>query len=287
MGGYPRSLFIAVAIPGTISIAFMDELYRGMKHLAAAHDVNILGGDTTKSLSHLVIAVTIVGEAPAAHVKLRSSARPGDWIGVTGTLGDARMGLHILRQGTGASPLQETRSEGMVLHKETGVAQPAGKEAPESLRETLVRRFLEPRPYINEGLFLGEQPAVHAMIDLSDGLASDIRHICGQSRCGAVIDTESVPISDEVRQYGAITGLDPVSEALSGGEDYRLLFTVDAASASTIGKAYRERFNEEIRFIGKITQGEGVFTRQRDGRVSPLAEKGFDHFSSADESGEK
>ena len=193
----------------------------------------LVGGDTTASDSGLVVNVTAIGRIADSHIKRRSDARPGDLIAVGGSLGESGAGLRDILAGRYDTPLAQ-------IHR-------------------------NPAPQVAEGIWLGERPEVHAMMDISDGIASDLRHILHRSGVGAEVDTECIP-----------TPVD-LETAVSGGEDYKLLFTVAPESANTLLSNYRLRFGDEFHFIGRITGGNHL-EWLRNGTPLPVDWQGFRHY---------
>lgn len=185
MGGKPRTSFLSLALTSDLPSGWLEKFLEGYKALSLKYNTLLAGGDTTSSADRLCISVTVTGEAKRGKAVLRSGARPGDLVCVTGILGESAAGLGIILKG-GARTAEQER---------------------------LVRRHYLPEPRIPEGLALASCEGVHAMMDISDGVASDIRHIMEESGVGAVIDTHNPAY------YG--------EHALDGGEDYELLFTVD------------------------------------------------------------
>ena len=197
MGGKPVGTFLSCALPKTLDDGFLKGFFEGYKALSERFDCPLLGGDTTSSLDKLCINITVLGICEAGRSRKRSAAQPGDLICVTGPLGDSAAGLKVI--------LENTASE-----KEEGI-----------LRE----RHYRPVPRIEEGMKLAATPGVNAMMDISDGIGSDLRHILEESGTGARVDVRNLPLSAELRTVCARRGWDPVERALNGGEDYELLFT--------------------------------------------------------------
>ena len=218
---------------------WIDRFMKGYSELCGKFGVPLLGGDTSASPSELFINVTVIGECPHGRALLRSSARPGDLICVTGPLGDSAAGLKlILENAKDASP------------------------------ELVCRHYL-PMPRVEEGIALRECPGVHAMMDISDGIASDLRHILEASGAGAEIELAEVPLSGEMRAVCEERGWDAAELAVSGGEDYELLVTM---APEALDRA-RNALNGRLFVIGRIVEGDGI--RWIGGNKEY---KGFTHF---------
>lgn len=251
MGGTAREAFVSIAIPADYPLDKLDDIYRGMKTLAAAFDVNILGGDTTGSLADLVINVAVYGQAPAAQVLYRNGAEAGDVLLATGVLGDSRAGLHLI--------LNRLTADTPALEK-------------------LLAAHRHPEPHLQEGRFLATFGGVHAAIDVSDGLSADIAHILTESGTGAKIFADALPISDELKEFCARFGFDPVEVALAGGEDYVLLCTSAARTAGALALAFENSFKRPLFHIGEITAEGGLLLVRSDGSNAPIGMTGWDHF---------
>lgn len=197
MGGKPIATFLSLALPKTLPEQWMQEFMEGYNGISEKYGAALLGGDTTCSPDRICINVAVLGTCPRGKARLRSAARPGDLVCVTGTLGDSAAGLRLILGGQkGAAP-------------------------------RLMDRHYTPTPRVEEGLALSCLPGVHAMMDISDGVGSDLRHILDESGVGARIDTGKLPISKELQDLCIKKGWDPRELALCGGEDYELLFTMD------------------------------------------------------------
>lgn len=192
MGGRPIHLLVSLAVPPQLDMRWVRAFYSGMRRLADAHGVSIVGGDTSASPGPLFVDVTVVGSC--RRPVLRRGAKPGDAIVVSRTLGDSAAGLLALQSAT--------------------------------IDRVLMRRHLCPHPEIALGRALAARGIPSAMIDLSDGLSRDLRNLCEASRCGARVEAEALPISRAVRRLCARLSRDPLAMALHGGEDYGLLFAV-------------------------------------------------------------
>lgn len=251
MGGSPLEAFVSIAIPDDCPLEYIDTIYDGIRGLAGRFGVNILGGDTTGSKKDLIINIAVTGSADSEQLLLRDGAKPGDWVYLTGFVGDSRAGLQIILDRL---------------------------ERNDSLLAELYQRHCRPFPHIDEGLFLATSEAVTTAIDVSDGVASDLGHILSQSGCGAVIDTRHLPLSSELSQFGERYSIDTIDFALNGGEDYVLLCTVQAEKADELEAAFLSQFGRPIFRIGEINRSMKLEVIDRDGRLRPFESKGWDHF---------
>jgi len=251
MGGEARQAFVSIAIPADCSLVYLEDLYEGMKQLAAEFDVNILGGDTTGSKTDLIVNVAVYGTVPADELLARDAARPGDILFSTGYLGDSRAGLHLILNGI---------------------------EADDPHLQSLYRAHVRPPPHLREGRFLAARSGVHAAIDTSDGLSSDLGHIARQSRVGAILQADRLPISDALKAFCRRFDFDPVQFALAGGEDYTLLCTSDADQAAALEKDFESRFKRPLFRIGRINAGQRLEMEYPDGRIASITASGWDHF---------
>jgi thiamine-monophosphate kinase len=251
MGGTPLVTLISLAVPAQTEVEEIQELYRGMREICGLYSVNIVGGDTVASPDNLIINISLIGDANEQEVLYRSGARPGDKIYLTGTVGDSSAGLSILKQEISAH---------------------------ESLCGHFIKVHNEPEPLLKTGKVIGESRLATAMIDLSDGLLSDLGHICEESRVGALLSKDKIPLSQELKSLAAHTGLDPLDFALSGGEDYVLLVTVPSAKTQDFELAYKDRASSPLFLIGDIREEKGIRIMNENGSVQELVPQGFDHF---------
>jgi thiamine-monophosphate kinase len=268
MGGIPRYLLVSLGLPRRMSVATITGFYRGLRRLLSLHKVQLIGGDTAAARRFHAVMVAI-GEVEPRLALTRSGARPGDWIMVTGTLGDAAAGLQILRRRRG-------RRGGGRLSVET--------------RQALVRRQLTPTPRLAAGRVLAVQKLATSMLDLSDGLMIDLDRLCRASGVGATLLAEQLPLSPALIAYGRHTRQNPLRFALAGGEEYELLFTVRPAAAARCVRLLR-RLRLACRRIGTINRATGGAPI----RIVPLAGRpqsldafaaaqrihGFEHFGAA------
>jgi len=253
MGGEPRDAVVSVAIPADLDVEYMEGIYRGLHACARRFEVNVAGGDTTRSPAPLVLNLTLTGRMPENRVCYRSGARSGDLVYVSGALGDSAAGLEIV----------------------------LGREAILSCedRDVLLRRHHCPEPRVALGQALAASGAVTAMIDLSDGTASDLGHICRRSNVSAVIEEKAVPISPACRAFCAALGMSPLRLALSGGEDYELLFTVNPEKADRVEALSAMGDLPPLCRIGRIEAGQpAISVTDPAGNRRPPDTAGFDHF---------
>jgi thiamine-monophosphate kinase len=253
MGGRPLVSLISLAIPAETEVDAIQELYRGMGDICEHHGLAIGGGDTVASPDKLVINVSVIGDAKENKVLYRSGASPGDKIYVTGYVGDSMAGLKIL----------------------TNEITP-----PEGMDHYFIKAHNDPTPLVETGRSIATSGLASAMIDLSDGLLSDLGHICEESRVGALLFAEKIPLSSELKMLADSAGFNLLDLALSGGEDYQLLFTVPEENDQGIAKLFKER-DLTLYHIGEIGQEPGIRMVKADGFVAELQPKGFDHFSSS------
>ena len=234
MGGTPHSAFLSLALPHDLPQRWVDDFIRGFLKLAKRYSVTLAGGDTAQSPDGILADIIVVGAVPTGKAVLRSSARVGDLIYVSGTIGAS------------VATLQELRS---------------GKK----LRPAVHPRHFYPDPRIAIGQYLREKKLASAMIDTSDGLSTDLGHICDESSVGAVIDQSALP---------AVSSEDGLQFALHGGEDYELLFT-----APLNRRIPRQIAGTPITRIGEITRARQIKLKTHDGHSQPLKPAGWQHFA--------
>jgi thiamine-monophosphate kinase len=251
MGGTAREAFVSIAIPDDCPLDYLEAIYDGIKNLATRFDVNVLGGDTTSSKKDLIINIVVQGTVPKDELLCRDGARPGDLIFSTGYLGDSKAGLHLI--------LNQIEANSKTL-------------------KALLKAHLLPQPHLHEGRFLARQPGVHAAIDTSDGLSSDLGHIAEESQVGARLFAEKIPISQNLKAFCTRFDFNPIDYALSGGEDYTLLCTIAAENADQITGAFEREFKRPLFPIGEITAKKQIEVIYPDGETKPLIPTGWDHF---------
>jgi len=257
MNAVPTHITLSIAFSNRFSLEAMDEFYEGVYAACEKYEVDLVGGDTTSSQKGFVISITAIGEVdPDKYVK-RSTAQKGDLLCVTGFLGGAFLGLTILER--------EKR-----IFAETG-SQPDLED-----QAFIVGKLLKPeaRKDIIE-FFATSEITPTSMIDVSDGLSSETLHICKQSNLGCVIYEDKIPVHEEARQFAYKLELDPTACALSGGEDYELLFTLSQTDYDKI------LLNEQISVIGYMTEAEdGTHILTRGGNKHALVAQGWNHLKS-------
>ena len=255
MGARPRWCLISLGVPEEVwTTDFVDHFYSGLLELARRYDVQLIGGDTSRTPDKIVIDSIVLGECNPGAALLRSGARVGDSIFVTGELGGAAGGLRLLERGA-QLPENGTAAD---FH---------------SLDQLLIRQ-LRPEPRVGWGLVLGQERLASATIDVSDGLSSDLRHLCDESEVGALIDSASLPIDKNVVELCGRRALDPLQLALHGGEDFELVFTVRPEMVARLPKRVD---GVSITRIGEITEGRHVRISEGS-RIWELQEGGWKHF---------
>lgn len=209
MGARPRYALISIGLPRDVwKSSFVDDFYEGFFALADEFDVTLIGGDVSRTPERIVIDSIVIGECARGRAVMRTGARAGDHIFVTGSLGGAAAGLRLIRRGARLDALPQNKREAR-------------------LEEKLLLRHLAPLPRAEWGVVLGEERLATAMIDISDGLSSDLAHLCEESGVGALIESARIPVDEDVVRLCGRRALDPLLLALHGGEDFELLFTVD------------------------------------------------------------
>lgn len=253
MGGTPRYAFLSLGLPGDYRSQWLEEFLAGFLARLAEFATVLSGGDTVRSLGGTMLSVTVLGEVAESELLLRSTARIGDLVLVSGPLGEAAAGLELCRRG-----------------QVTG----AGDRWPR-----LLTAHLDPEPELALGRLLAESGLVHAMMDLSDGLATDLANLCRESGVGAEVEEAALPISPETRQVAEFLQADPRAWALAGGEDYRLLFTIAPANLTVLQALTQQRLGRALFPVGRIVAAPGV--RLVDGTTRrEISDLGFDHFRS-------
>lgn len=269
MNGMPKQLVVSIALSKRFCIEDLEDFYEGLQLACDSHGVDIVGGDTTSSLTGLAISITCIGEADADNVVYRNGAKETDLICVSGNLGAAYMGLQLLEREKAVfnQQIQEARKRGnQELENELKNAQPdfSGKEY-------LLEQQLKPeaRKDIIDALSAAN---IHptSMIDISDGLSSELLHICSQSNVGCRIYEEHLPLDYQTAVMAEELNMNVSTCALNGGEDYELLFTVPIADHEKVSQL------KDVRLIGHITKKDlGCALISRDGNEFELKAQGW------------
>lgn len=254
MNATPHQITISIAISNRFSVEALEEFYAGVKHACESYAVDLVGGDTTSSNRGFVISVTAIGDAAENELVYRSGAKEGDLICVSGDLGAAYLGLQLLE-----------REKKIFL--ENPSLQPDLQN-----KKHIVGKQLRPEARKDIISFLRENKILPtSMIDISDGLSSELLHICKQSNCGVHILESNIPIHEESIEMAFEFSLDPTMCALNGGEDYELLFTISQQDEQKI------LLNENISIIGKVTNAiDGALLETKGGNMHPLVAQGWD-----------
>jgi len=246
MGGTPLYATTSIALTRKTSADFVGRLYRGLASIARQHAVTVIGGDTCRSPQGIFLDVTIIGEVEPTHMLTRQRARPGDMLYVTGELGGSSVGLELLSRSRRKIP-----------------------------RSATIRRHLRPQPRCAAGRFLAERKLASAMIDLSDGLSTDLARLCEQSGVGALVEASQLPLAKIPGRQRQLLPSPLLHYALHGGEDYELLFAVPPRFSQRVpGQIDGLRVHR----IGCLTRATGIWLLdgQEKHRLNP---GGFDHFA--------
>lgn len=259
MNARPKHITVSLAISSRFTVEALEEIYEGVLHACKVYNVDLVGGDTTSSLKGLIISVTAVGYANEEKLVYRNGAKVGDLIAVTGDLGAAYLGLQLLER------------EKRIFLEDQNITPDLESE------KYLVGRQLKPearKDIIDFFEDINLQPT--SMIDVSDGISSDILHICSQSKVGCEIYEDEIPIVEETAERALTFNLDPTTCAMNGGEDYELLFTIDEADETKLTDV------PGISIIGKIVEKEdGCLLVTKGGNRVAITAQGWNHFSSS------
>ena len=245
MNARPRYLTVALGVPDGFAVDDLDALYRGVRRACERYGCTVVGGDVTRSPA-LVLSIAAIGEAEEANVVYRNGAQVGDLLAVTGDLGASAVGLRLLRD-----PALRLEASAFPYPVRRHLAPTARLDAVEAFAHAGIR------------------PS--AMLDVSDGLASEIHHVCRNSGVGAVVQRSSVPIHPQTVAAAARLGVDPLGEAWWGGEDYELLLTLSATDLSGLPPGL-------VTVVGRIVGADEGVTMEDDGQRSAFPGSGFDHF---------
>lgn len=259
MNARPRYATVVLGLPNNISVEMVEAFYHGIKKACAAYGLTIIGGDTTGA-RWLTVSVTVIGEAREEDVVYRSGARPGDLLCATGDLGAAYAGLQVLLG-------QRKAYQEQAAHFQPAL-EPYSYVIQRQLTPTAQLKIIE------DWAERGVRPS--ALIDVSDGVASEVHHLCQRSNCGALVHAAALPIAVETRDAADELGADVDTFALFGGEDYELLFAISEEDADRLD---RETFN----VIGRFTRPEeGIRVQAPEGDVISLDAAGYQHFDNGE-----
>ena len=240
MGGTPKNIMLGLSVPVRCAQDDSEWVHRFLEKLCdlcEQHSIKIIGGDTTQSAHDLVINITIFGE-PGERILTRSGAKPGDKICVTGFLGESNAGLKVFQQAI------------------------LGFDG-------LKNKHCYPEARIQEGQWFAQQQGVTATMDLSDGLFLDLPKLCAASQCGARVNLECLPVSDEMKNFANALGEDATEIALEGGEDYELLLTIDSAQYASIQQAYQKVFQTPLTCIGEVLDDQSMYYFSENIAIKP------------------
>jgi len=250
MGGEPRYALLSLGWPPGRERSAALELADGLAQAARHYGVAVIGGDTVASPGGVAVTLTLLGAVPGAQMLRRSGAREGDRIYVTGVLGESAAGLEILKGGLEVEP---------------------------ATKAALCRAHLAPQPQLQAGRLLAREGLATSCIDLSDGVATDLFHVCRAGGVGARIPKASVPVSPKVKAVAPLLGRDPLDLALKGGEDYHLLFTSPPELAGRLSQAFSLAGLPPPLPLGEIVAAAGVLLCTQEGEMD-ISGAGFDHF---------
>ncbi|MCC6544096.1 MAG: thiamine-phosphate kinase [Nitrospirae bacterium] len=265
MGGVPKYLLLSMAMPDKVPVKNIDRLLDGVAEISNIYNVSIIGGNLSRSMQGVVVDTTIVGEVSGGKALLRSGARIGDLIYVTGFPGMSAMGLSILKSRVGGQ-------SGRAFNSVQKPVKPGAK--------TFINSHLRPVPRVSAGLVISKSKSSTAAIDISDGLLADLAHICDRSKVGARIFCNLLPLPAVPGNISKFLASKPLFYALYGGEDYELLFTVRSDDRTKFESLCR-RQDVKCTMIGQITHAEeGLRLINEDNKESIIEPYGYDHFKS-------
>ncbi|GAG63104.1 unnamed protein product [marine sediment metagenome] len=252
-GGIPNQALISIGLTKDTKVKYVEEIYRGIKEEAKKFNIDIVGGNTALSKDKIFVDIFLIGEIEPEFLLLRSGAKTGDKILVTGNLGDSSAGLEII--------------ENLDFKFE------------EKIKIKLKQAHLNPCPRFVEGKIIAKSRLAHSMMDISDGLSSDLAKICEASGVGAIIWEDKIPISKETLAFAKSVKKSPLNFALHGGEDYELLLTSPPENANLIIQKIQGKTETKVSELGEIKDKEfGIKIVKTDGRIMPLNTYGWDHF---------
>ncbi|MEZ5040905.1 MAG: thiamine-phosphate kinase [Saprospiraceae bacterium] len=258
MNAIPKQITVSIALSNRFSVEALEELYEGIRLACTYYEVDLVGGDTTSSPKGLYLSVTAIGQVAADRVVYRNTAKDGDLICITGNVGAAYLGLQLLER-----------------EKQLFLANPGIKPDLEE-EDYLVGRQLKPEARKDMIMaFRNNNLRPTAMIDISDGVASELFHICKQSGVGALIEESGVPIHPDAQMLALKFQMDPITCALNGGEDYELLFTIDPKDIEKV------KYLPDLYIMGEIVPAkDGIKLHTKGGNMHEISAQGWQHFKS-------
>jgi thiamine-monophosphate kinase len=251
MGAQPFGALAALALPGATEAAFFEQLLDGLCALGLQCQCPLIGGNLAQDPAHLSLTLTVLGRVPRGQSVLRGGARAGDEIWVSGQLGGAAAGLRLFER---TIPLADPDCT------------------------ALLRRYAQPQPRVREAIFLRASGCLTSMVDLSDGLAGDLGHLCDESGVGAQIMAAALPLQAGVREVAVALGEEPLELALRGGEDFELCCTARPGTLSPLLDAFRAQFGIGLTHVGTMTAAPALQLVHSDGSQALLSPQAFDHF---------
>lgn len=262
MNAQPRQITVSIAISNKYSVEALDELYEGIQLACKIYGVDLIGGDTTSSPKGMFINITAIGQGQKEKLVYRDGAKVGDLLCVSGNLGAAYLGLQILER-----------------EKQLYLSNPGIQPDLEG-QDFLIGRQLKPEARRDMIDFFAKNNLIPtAMIDISDGLASEVFHLCQQSNTGAFVEESGIPIHPDAEMMAIKFKLDPATCALNGGEDYELLFTIDPKDIEKV------KYLPDIYIMGEMVEpSEGIKLHTTGGNIHDLKAQGWEHFSPAKQS---
>jgi thiamine-monophosphate kinase len=262
MGGAPLAALLSLSVPGDTDVGSLWQVVMGASERARELDMSLVGGNLSLAPGGIAVDVAVMGATVEGRALRRSGARAGDGLYLSGTIGASTTGLALLQRGMALSP-------------EGGLIVPDGlREGPNSLAEGVIRAHIDPEPRVALGQELNRRKLATACIDVSDGLGLDLHRLCRASGVGARVEEGALPVAPGALAWEGFFRRDATARAVSGGEDYELLFTGNVKKL--------ERFRDEGDFtftrIGEVVPGERVEIARRNGVVETLTPSGWDHF---------
>ncbi len=256
MGGTPGSAFLSIAIPPDLQVEWLDSFFMGVHELAADSNVYLMGGDTTRSPGPFVINIAVIGTAHPSAILYRANAKPGDVVCVTDVLGASAGGLLMLLE---------------------------NREIDDDDSRSVFRQHVRPRPHLQEGQWLATQTGPTAMIDVSDGIDSDLHRIMEAADVGARVEVDRIPVDPHLKPLSDRYGWSAEEIAATGGEDYCLLVTIHPDHYDRVAKAFQAQFGRPLVSIGTITEdAQQILKYEREGMPISFAKHRFNHFGSSE-----